>query len=522
VASIPEFVLFASFIAVALAFGRLPGEAASASIPGRRFLAVLFPAAVLGAGLAAPALLPAWDTASRSTRAPGGGMGLASAAINPLPPVRLKEILLDGWVADWSEVARAPGVTEYPYLPSLTPGRLAWLFVLLGLAMGGAFRARAAALAILGIVLALGEATPVWGLAARIVPFLTSIRYPERYAILAGFGLATLAALGLKAAEKRLSPRVLRLLLPLLAVGVLLDREPIARRLSPTEDGSVLTTRPEILRPLPATSGDVPRPRLFHWDSYAPVPAFDMRDLAAANRTGVRSLVPEYASLFGVAGIFEMDYDLSLPVEAFEWTRLLRQAVPTPGSLPASLVRTAGAAAVLRSERAPSGRPVARLGAFTDPVPPWRFASRLVTNADGKRLFTRFLAEGADPAAAYVEGPRPDLPEAPAAGRVLLVRDGADALELTVEVDGPGEAFLMVYRLRWATEESLLDGRAVATEAAGFGFTGVRIPAGRHVVRLRPPTRWVKMGLVISLLSALALGAAVAFDPARRRPGADA
>jgi hypothetical protein len=523
-ASVPEFVFYAACAALVLAFGRLPDELSSTVFPSRRAFAMLSLAAVLGAALAAPALLPAWDTARRSTRAPGGGMGLASAAINPLPPARLKEVLWDGWVADWSEVARAPGVTEYPYLPSLTPGRVGWLLALLGLAAGGVGRVRAAGLAVVGLVLALGEATPVWGIAARTIPFLGSIRYPEKHAILAGFGLATLAALGLKALSERLSPRASRLFFPLAALAVLMDREGIARRLSATEDGSVLTVRPTILQSIPLAPGDTPRPRLFHRDSYAPTPVFDARSLARSNRIAIGSLMPEYVSLFGVASVFELDYDLSLPVEAFEWTRLLRQAVPAPGPLPALLVKSAGAAAVVKSELAPDGQPVVRLGAFEEPVPPWRFASRIVSDEDGKRLFSRFLTEGADPHAAWVDAPLPGpvLPAIPAAGRVVSVRDGADALDLDVSVEGPGEGFLLVYRLRWATEEAFLDGRGVATEGASFGFTGLRIPAGRHTVRLRPPTRWVKIGLLISALSALALGAAVAFDPARGRRGADA
>src|SRR5262249_39087291 len=67
VAGAPEFVFYAGAAALALGF-RAPAEAAPA--PARRFALALFLAAVLGAGLAAPALLPAWDAGSRSPRAP--------------------------------------------------------------------------------------------------------------------------------------------------------------------------------------------------------------------------------------------------------------------------------------------------------------------------------------------------------------------------------------------------------------------------------------------------------------------
>jgi hypothetical protein len=76
------------------------------------------------------------------------------------------------------------------------------------------------------------------------------------------------------------------------------------------------------------------------------------------------------------------------------------------------------------------------------------------------------------------------------------VHDGGGALQLVAETDGPADAFLMLFRLRQTCAEATLDGRPIPVVPTDFGFAGVRIPPGRHVVRLRPNTRFVKIGLV--------------------------
>jgi hypothetical protein len=405
-------------------------------------------------------------------------------------------------------------VAEYPYLPSLTPGRVAWLLVLLGLSRRGPLRAASAALAVLGLLLALGGATPVFHLAVRAVPLLESLRYPERHATLAGFALATLAALGLARLDAALSPGARRTVLPLLALALLADRERVARRLSPVDDASVLTRRPALLGALPPAAADEPPPRIFPRDLYAPVPVYDRNDLAASNATAREALVPAYASLFGAGYVFEKDYDLSLSVESFEWTRLLARAVPAPGPFPLRLVRAAGASAVVATERGEDGRFRPRLRRIGDAAPPFRFAGRVVASDDARAVFARFLEEGIPPDTAYVDEALPGLPDAPAPGRVLAVRDRPSGLALDVEVDGPSDGFLMLWRLREAVEEAAVDGRKTGTVPMAFGFAGLRVPPGRHAVALRPDTRFVKIGALISAGAAAVL---LALAASRRR-----
>jgi hypothetical protein len=501
----PEFVFYAVLVAFAVVFAAR-GEGGTWREKARP-LARLAAGALLAASLGAVALLPAGATAARSTRSPGGGMSPAAAATKPLARPRLTEILVDGAVADWTAVAAAPGVPDYPYLPSLTPGRVAWVLVLAGILSKGCGRLAASALALLGFLLALGNATPVFGLVARAFPPLGWIRYPEKHMILAGFALAWLAALGLSRIAKAVSPRLLRVVLPLLALAVLLDREGIARRLSPLEDPSVLTRRPALLAPQPAGPRDAPPPRLFFRDTYAPVPVYDTRDLASASRVGRETLLPAYGSLFGVGYQFEVDYDLSLSAEAFEWTRLLSRAVPETPPFASRLVRGAGVSAIVQSDRGEGGRFRPHLVRIGDPVPPYRFAARVVASADARAVFARLLEDGFSADTAYVDSALPGVSASPAPGRILSVADRPSGLFLDVEVDRPGPGFLMLYRLREAAEEATLDGLPVPVARVAFGFAGLSVPPGRHALRLRPDTRWVKIGAVISAVTSLALAA---------------
>ncbi len=504
VSSAPEYLLYAALVAVAVASGRSGDDVPGPGAPLARTAAVLGGSAVLAALLAAPAVLGGLSTIAGSSRTAEGGFNLAIAGKGALPPSRLVELLSDGVLADWTRVPFAPELGRYhPFVPSITPGRVALVFALVGLFFGGAGRFRAAGLAALGILLALGDATPVWGAAARILPFVGTARYPERHVLLAGFALAWLAALGLSALERRLSARARTgVFLALLAL-VLLDREGIARRLIIAEPKGILG-RPSALAPIPAAAPDASPQRLVPKDSLVPVARFQGRDLRALTREGAESLMPEFPALFGAASLFSPDYDLTLPEEADEWIRLLGTALAEPGPAPLRLLVNAGASAVVRSEASPGGRFTTGVEPLAESVAPWRFASRVVSDPDGRRLFARFLKEGIDPEAAYVHEGLPG-DSRPAAGRLLSVADRGDVLALDVETSGPGESFLMIFRLRVACEEAEIDGRRVPVAPVDFGFAGVRVPPGRHVVRLRPDTRWVKIGLVGTLTGCAAL-----------------
>lgn len=60
-----------------------------------------------------------------------------------------------------------------------------------------------------------------------------------------------------------------------------------------------------------------------------------------------------------------------------------------------------------------------------------------------------------------------------------------------------------------------MDGRPAQLVEANFGFGGIVVPPGRHEIRLRPETRWVKIGALMSVASAIVL-----LTMTRRRRGA--
>src|ERR1019366_1169861 len=174
-----------------------------------------------------------------------------------------------------------------------------------------------------------------------------------------------------------------------------------------------------------------------------------------------------------------------------------------------------GVSAIVQSDRGPDGRYRPHLVRIGDAVPPYRFAARVVASADARAVFARLLEDGFPADTAYVDAAFPGVPRAPAPGRILNVADRPAGLFFDVEVDGPGPGFLMLYRLREAAEEATLDGRPAPVSQVAFGFAGLSVPPGRHALRLRPDTRWVKIGAVISAVTSLAL-AVLLLAPWRR------
>lgn len=161
--------------AVCLATGPRPAGWA------RRALRAALAGAGAAAGLAAPLALPLAEFARLSSRA---ALTAAEASEMALPPARLLGILIPdpgGW-PEW--LAFAGGAT------------------LVLAAAGLAARPRRAAffggLTLLGLLLALGPATPLHGLAAAL-PGGAWLRVPARYLLLASVGWAGLAAQGWEA-----------------------------------------------------------------------------------------------------------------------------------------------------------------------------------------------------------------------------------------------------------------------------------------------------------------------------------
>ena len=506
VASVPEPLLAGALLALVLLAGRGEGG----GVRERLGAAMLWGAAgLLGALLAAPALAAYLVTGLDSIRGVQGALLPGFAAQGALPPARLPELLADGAVADWTRVIRVEGIADYPYFPSLTPGRVSWILALLALVAARGARLRALATSILGVLLALGPATPLFGLLLAVVPYASSIRYPEKYAVLFGFGLVWLAALGASVLERALGGRRAAPAFAVLALLLSLDRASITPRLLPLAPASLLVERPAVLAAVPLPRDEEAPPRLFPLAMYGVAGASAAEDPRETGATATRWAFPSSASRFGAASVFERDYDAALPRPQLDWVLFLESS-PAGSPVPAALARAAGALGAVVGEPGPSGLSAPALRLFRDPVPPFRFVDRVVRGGDPQQLARRFLLEGVPTGAAFVAGAGEGL--VPSRGQVLRVSDRPSGLELEVEAGAPGPAYLLVCRPLAATRETLVDGRKVEVDDANLGFSGLAIPRGRHVVRLRPYRGWL---IIAAVTSAFAL-AAVSFLCRRR------
>lgn len=503
VAAVPEPLVSAALLALVL----LAGKGCGPALRERAGAAGLWgAAALLGAALAAPALGAFLVTGLEGIRGAKGALTEGFAAQGALPVARLGELLVDGAVADWSKVSRAEGVAGYPYFPSLTPGRVAWTLALLGLVAGRGARLRASALALLGVLLALGPVTPLFGLLRVALPLTGSLRYPEKHAVLFAFGLAWLAALGASALERELGERRAGPAFALLAALTVVDRGGAVGRFLPISPASLVERPPAVLASLPPPKGDEPPPRVLAATAWGLPAGACTDDPAAEGPCSAAWAFPFSPGLWDVATVSSRDYDVSLPRPQLDWAIFFEES-PRGSPVPERLARAAGAEAVVEAAFR-DGRPVPALRRLDGAVPPYRFVPRLVAVADPRERARRFLVEGAPADAAFVaSGPGAAL----SPGRVLRVSDRPSGLELLVESDGPGPAYLLVARPLAAAREARLDGRPVAVDDANLGLTGLAVPKGRHVVRLRPPTGWT----IIPAVSAL-LGLAVTVVLARR------
>jgi hypothetical protein len=173
---------------------RPSAKSAEAVLPHRQALSMLYPPVfivLVGLGLAALVLLPGFELTSLTRRAT---LSYTDATAYALPPAGLIGLVAphlhgrgpDGFWADWPRV-------EVGYM-----GVLPLLLAAVGLRRGR----RAlfwAVLAGLALLLALGPATPLYRLVYDWVPGMSQLRAPARLVLLMDFGLAGLAALGLDA-----------------------------------------------------------------------------------------------------------------------------------------------------------------------------------------------------------------------------------------------------------------------------------------------------------------------------------
>ncbi len=188
----PATVVMSGLALLALAAGPAARRSAAA-------LRVAVPV-LLALALSAVQILP---TVGRLVDSPRKGMSAAQATLWSMPPQRLIEVFLPRFFGDPMESLEGRYFgwkledRHYPYIVSLYPGLLLAVLGAAALLRWRIPRRSAWGLALLGgLALALGRYDPVYEWLRKIVPVLSILRFPEKFAVLAVLALLTAGVLG--------------------------------------------------------------------------------------------------------------------------------------------------------------------------------------------------------------------------------------------------------------------------------------------------------------------------------------
>ena len=179
-------------------------------------------AGILVAGLTAFQVLPTAEFVAASDRA--GGLSFAEAERYHLEPVRLIHLVVPPEYGDpvYRFGRKALLVTVEPWLFSIYLGAVA-VILIWAARLDRARRAETfywAAAGAFGLVLSLGDATPLFGFLYRNLPGFSAFRFPERFIFLTGFSAAMLVGTGLSAVRAVRRPVRLDGLLGLLTLAL--------------------------------------------------------------------------------------------------------------------------------------------------------------------------------------------------------------------------------------------------------------------------------------------------------------
>ncbi len=237
-------------------------------------------------------------------------------------------------------------------------------------------------------------------------------------------------------------------------------------------------------------------------------------------RRATRELWPLTGALSGMPYAFDRDPD---GVYA-ENDRVFGKVVASrPWSERATALRRAGVAYVVADEDLPppferlaflAPEHAVRLYHLGEAAPSVRLATRLVPAGSVEAAFDVIRGPGFDVATdAVVPGDRRDPTEGAPSPASLTV-DEERATRLAVRTEASGPALVVWSRTHFAAWRATVDGASAPVVLADGHLVGVRVPAGRHQVRVAWATAPVAFGLVLSLLG---LGGCATMS--RRRSG---
>jgi hypothetical protein len=554
-----EAALLALFTGLALLGGHPPtmlhvlgataAYAAFLSAGRPRFLGWAALAALAGAGLAAPALLPYLEYHGLSSSAAASeSLARWGSRLSPWLPLHLLMPLASGSPARGAEILAG--------LFGLGPEsnfieRAAWtgLIPLAFAALAVVRRRRDGevlfhlALALFGLAAALGVPPLPW--LWKALPVFSAVN-PTRLLLLWTFGVAVLAGLGADADPGELPPglrRVLRgslwspsvlafsayWLLAWRALGELRQGEFVfavavmglflaecvaAHRVLDPRRRAWAPWLAALFCLIPAVDVNPSAPASTF---YPETPAIGALKAAAGEGRVFalgRALEPNLGMPFGLRDARGRDFTAPRRYEElvtggasdFDFYSGARSMPPNPALLAVGAV---GATARTAPDAPKGWRKVHEgdLLVFRSPAPARR--ALFVTearSAGAAEVLAAVRAPGFEPArlAWFDDGPAASFP--PAKGGARITEDGADRVVLEVESAGPGYAVLLdSWYPGW---EASVDGRPARVRRADYAFRAVELPAGRSVVRFDYRPRPLRRGLVLAAVAAALLAAA--------------
>lgn len=431
--------------------------------------------------------------------AAGGALAAAMLAVVLVPAAQLTVLSVQAG-RDYASIsaggipAAALGGLAWPGHAYVYVGAPALLLALAGLrapALPRPLRIALGVLALLALLLMLGDRTPVFRAAYAVVPGVDLFRSPQRYSALLGCAVAVLAAGGAAALLPRLPAR-LRLLPALATLGALLADLPEDWRgvAGPPPGGAAALAhlRPRI------------DPERRVWDEFA-------LSLRAGSRHRLRDLrgyqdplmLRRYEQVIGKL------HEHPRMLEQWSVGTLLRGPHFIHGDSHHYL--PAGREPELAE---PAGDGVWRTRA---PLPGAYWVPRAATFAPGDPALLERLRAIAPRAVCLLEvaGPRPDAAPGPAAAeaaaaQAVPARARVGRNTVHVEVDAPRAGWLVVAEVDYPGWRATVDGRAAPVERANWLMRAVHVPAGRHQVVLRfEPEGYAALCALAASACALAL-----------------
>ncbi|MBI4059790.1 MAG: hypothetical protein HY403_00005, partial [Elusimicrobia bacterium] len=529
--------------------------AARAPRPDRaRFIGLSMSAALLGACLAAPALLPYLEYHGlSSTSSASHGLARWSAHIGSWLPLHLLMPLASGSPARGAEILA--GLFGFGPESNFIE-RAAWtgLIPLALAALAAVVRRRDgevrfhAGLALLGLLAALGAPPLPW--LWKALPGYESVN-PTRLLLVWCFGVAVLAGLG-----SELSPADLPLkerrrlarsawLAVLLAAGayggkVWLHLEELRPAETAFAAGVLLLFAAECAAALWALS-----PRGRSWAPWlaaafclvaaldvnpsAPASTFypptaalaAMRDAAGEGRVFAlgHALEPNVGMTQRLRDARGRDFIVPRRYERlvagrardFDFYAGARDMPPNPALLGIGVVAATGKTVAA----APKGWRKIHAGdlfVFAAPVPAKRalFVSAARAGSE-EEVFAAVRAPGFDPARLvwFDDGLFPETAAKGAKGTARVADDGANAVVVEVASDGPG--WLVLLDGWFPGWEATVDGASARVRRADYAFRAVAVPGGTSVVRFEYRPFSLRLGLMFAAFSMMVLVAAALF-----------